>query len=488
MKKCFIILPNQLFKETLLLEETFDNIFFIEEELYFKQFKFHKQKLLFHRLSMNKYKEYLAFKGIKIEYINSKDKRSDIRVLQKDLAVFDQVHLYHPHDNYFEKRIGTSPNLSYHESPSFINQTDVLNNYFTAKKKPYRHHDFYVQQRKNFNIMIENDGKPTGGNWSYDKENRKKYPKNKLAPAVPFYQFSQAETKEKLKIEVEFKNNYGSLSVDRIYPITFEEAEEWFELFLIDRFHEFGIYEDAITSNNHFLNHSILSPLINSGLLTPKYVVNKAIDYGFKHDIPISSIEGFIRQIIGWREFILGLYEHKGSYSRTKNFWNHQYKMPKSCYEGTTGIIPVDQSIKKLNNTAYNHHIERLMILGNFFLLTEINPNEVYKWFMEMYIDAYDWVMVPNVYGMSQFADGGLFATKPYISGSNYILKMSDYKKGDWSEIWNALFWRFMIKNEEFFRKNYRMNMLLSTFHKRDQSDQDQLLDLAENFLQKFHK
>lgn len=488
MKKCFIILPNQLFKETILLEEKFDAIYFIEEHLYFKEFKFHKQKLLFHRLSMNKYKEYLSFKAINVEYIDSKDKRSDIRILQKELAVFDQIHLYHPHDNWFEKRLKNTGKITYLESPSFINDTDVLNNYFDKRKIPFRHHDFYVQQRKNMNIMIESDGKPIGGSWSYDKENRKKYPKNKLAPTVPFYRFTQADTKEKLKIEVDFKQNYGVLSVDRIYPVTFDEAEEWFDLFLIDRFHEFGIYEDAITSNNNFLNHSILSPLINSGLLTPKYVVDKAIEYGFNNDIPISSIEGFVRQIIGWREFILGLYENKGSYSRTKNFWNHEHKMPKSCYSGRTGILPVDQSIKKLNHTAYNHHIERLMILGNFFLLTEIDPKEVYKWFMEMYIDGYDWVMVPNVYGMSQFADGGLFATKPYISGSNYILKMSDYKKGEWSEIWNALFWRFMIKHEDFFRKNPRMNMLLSSFHKRDQSEQDELMNKAENFLHKFHR
>ena len=142
--------------------------------------------------------------------------------------------------------------------------------------------------------------------------------------------------------------------------------------------------------------------------------------------------------------------------------------MPESCYNATTGIPPIDDAIEKLLRTGYNHHIERLMILGNFFLLTEIRPNAVYKWFMEMYIDAYDWVMVPNVYGMSQFADGVLFATKPYISGSNYIIKISDYKKGEWSAIWDALFWRFMIKHENYFNNNYRMKMLITQFHKRD--------------------
>ena len=146
-------MPNQLFKETILFEEKFDAIYFIEEHLYFKEFKFHKQKLLFHRLSMNKYKEYLSFKGINIEYIDSKDKRSDIRILQKELADFDQIHLYHPHDNWFEKRLNNTGKVTYLESPSFINETDVLNNYFDKKKIPFRHHDFYVQQRKNMNCM-----------------------------------------------------------------------------------------------------------------------------------------------------------------------------------------------------------------------------------------------------------------------------------------------------------------------------------------------
>ncbi|MFZ1572803.1 MAG: FAD-binding domain-containing protein [Candidatus Kapaibacterium sp.] len=147
------------------------------------------------------------------------------------------------------------------------------------------------------------------------------------------------------------------------------------------------------------------------------------------NDVGLNSIEGFIRQIIGWREFIRGVYVFKGTQERSRNFWNFKNKIPTSFYTGTTGIEPIDNTIKKLIATGYCHHIERLMILGNFMLLCEFDPNEVYKWFMELFIDSYDWVMVPNVYGMSQFADGGLMATKPYISGSSYVLKMSNFKK-----------------------------------------------------------
>ena len=198
---------------------------------------------------------------------------------------------------------------------------------------------------------------------------------------------------------------------------------------------------------------------------------------------PLNSVEGFIRQIIGWREFIRGVYVCKGTEERNKNYWNFKRKIPKSFYDGSTGIDPVDDTIIKVKNTGYGNHIERLMILGNFMLLCEFDPNEVYRWFMEVFIDSYDWVMVPNVYGMSQFADGGLMSTKPYISSSNYIIKMSDYKKGSWSEIWDGLFWTFMDKQREFFKTNPRMRMLISSFDKMNPIKKEKLLVDADNFL-----
>ena len=177
------------------------------------------------------------------------------------------------------------------------------------------------------------------------------------------------------------------------------------------------------------------------------------------------------------------MYYCKGSEERTRNFWGFNRKIPKSFYTGDTGILPVDDTIKKINSSAYANHIERLMIMGNFMLLCEFDPDDVYKWFMELFIDAYDWVMVPNVYGMSQFADGGMMSTKPYISGSNYIIKMSDYKKGDWCEVWDALFWNFMDKQRNFFLKNPRMRMLVSSFDKMDSIKRENLLLKADEFL-----
>ena len=246
---------------------------------------------------------------------------------------------------------------------------------------------------------------------------------------------------------------------------------------------EFGSYEDAIVAEYSILNHSVLTPMLNTGLITPQEIIDACLQYAEENDVPINSTEGFIRQIVGWREFIRGVYEVKGTEERTTNFWKFKRKIPPSFYNGTTGILPIDQTIKKILQTGYCHHIERLMVLGNFMLLCEFDPDEVYKWFMELFIDAYDWVMVPNVYGMSQFADGGLMATKPYISGSNYLMKMSNYKKGEWQATWDGLFWRFMHTHREFFLSNPRLGMLVRMYDKMPIKKQNEHLANADKFL-----
>jgi deoxyribodipyrimidine photolyase-related protein len=287
----------------------------------------------------------------------------------------------------------------------------------------------------------------------------------------------------KTYVENHFSNHYGELSEESLYPTNFDAADDWLNQFFEKRFNEFGIYEDAIHKENSILNHSFLSPMLNIGLLTPKLVIAKSLSYAKANNIPINSLEGFVRQITGWREFIRGIYESRGSDERTLNFWEFKRKIPASFYDCTTGMPPIDETIKRVLQTGYCNHIERLMILGNFMLLCEFDPDEVYKWFMELFIDSYDWVMVTNVYGMSQFADGGLMASKPYISGSNYIMKMSNYKKGEWQKAWDGLFWRFMDKQRTFFLSNPRLGMLVRMFDKMPNEKQVAHLNNAELYL-----
>lgn len=480
-----LLFPHQLFKQNPLLENGLP-FYLLEEFLFFKQYAFHKQKIAFHRASLMSYADYLKQLGKEVVYIASDDPHSDLRTFLLENKEITAIHYIDPTDNWLQKRLKQcSPKIDLIEyrSPLFLNSKEDNSTFFRTDKKSFFQTTFYKQQRKKYAILLHDDGTPVGGKWSFDAENRKKYPKAKTPPQVEFPASSKYWSDAMSYVEDQFNQNPGALMEERWYPLNHIEAESWLDQFLEVRFHDFGTYEDAMVHNESILHHSLLSPLINVGLLTPELVLGKAVAYAQTHGMPINSSEGFVRQIIGWREFIRGMYELNGSFARTNNHWGFTRKIPQSFYTAQTGILPVDTVIRQVLDTAYCHHIERLMILGNFMLLCEFDPDEVYRWFMELFIDAYDWVMVPNVYGMSQFSDGGSFATKPYLSGSNYIKKMSDYSKGSWQEVWDGLFWRFMSVHQETFRQNPRMSMLLKTWERMTDDKREGHLSKAEEFL-----
>ncbi|MFK7784100.1 MAG: cryptochrome/photolyase family protein [Crocinitomicaceae bacterium] len=490
MKNIQLVFPHQLFENLSQLDDQAE-VFLIEEWLFFKQYPFHKQKIVFHRATMKAYERYLKESGFKVMYVESIEERSDIRKLIDSLEGVNTVTFYDPVDYWLEKRIASSLKRNSIEGnrltdiPNFINKREELQGFFRPDKKKFFQTTFYINERKRLGILLENGDSPEGGKWSFDHENRKKYPRKKEAPEVFFPEIS-THYKEAIDYTTShFSDHLGEISTSFIYPTTFEESKDWFQQFLNVRFDEFGIYEDAIVKEEVILNHSLLSPLINCGLLTPEKVIDELLSYAKKNNIPLNSLEGIVRQIIGWREFIRGMYQVKGTEMRNRNYWKFERKIPRSFYTGETGITPVDMTIKKVLQTGYCHHIERLMILGNFMLLCEFDPDEVYQWFMELFIDSYDWVMVPNVYAMSQFADGGNMTTKPYISGSNYVKKMSDYSKGDWEGTWDALFWRFMSTHRDFFEGNPRLGMLLRTYDKKSSEQRAQIHDVSEKFFAK---
>lgn len=480
MKTVFLLFPHQLFKDIRLLKQT-DEVWLVEEYLFFNQYKFHKQKLVLHRASMKYYESYLQEHGISVTYIVATTIQCDVKILLSGFRLngFDEIQYYDVCDNWLEKRIVETCHRNEikrveYPTPLFINTKDDLKSYFGSRQK-YFQTDFYIQQRKKLKVLIDENGRPEGGQWSFDADNRLKFPKDKIAPAIKFPAAGIHYREAKAYVERNYAHNYGQISNGFIYPVTHQESERWLKRFLESRLAEFGGYEDAIVADESILHHSMFTPMLNIGLLLPMQIVNAALEYAAHQPVPINSLEGFIRQLIGWREFIRGVYVYKGTKERTTNFWRFDREIPSSFYNATTGIEPVDTTINKLLKTGYNHHIERLMILGNFMLLCEFNPDKVYQWFMEMFVDAYDWVMVPNVYGMSQFADGGLMATKPYISGSSYILKMSNYEKGNWCAIWDAFFWHFMNKHRNFFLSNPRLGMLIKTYDNMSESKKHEL-------------
>ena len=487
MKSVSLVFPHQLFSANPSLKKDRD-IYLIEEFLFFRQFNFHRQKLVLHRASMKAYEAYLHSKKYNVHYIETTEKISDIRFFIKQLANQNvtEIHYTDTVDNWLEKRIEDTSKaqkikLAKYPTPNFLNQTEDLSQFF-ANKKIYFQTDFYIDQRKKRNLLLEQGNKPIGGKWTYDAENRMKFPKNETVPAIRIPRENKYTEEAQKYVVTQFPDNYGSVD-GFIYPVTISDAGKWLDDFLENRFSKFGIYEDAMVKKEGILYHSVLTPMLNIGLLNPQQIIDKAIQAAFDKDIPLNSLEGFIRQIIGWREFIRIVYEREGTRQRTTNYWKFTRKIPDSFWNGTTGIHPVDTVIKRLLKTGYCHHIERLMVLGNFMLLCEFDPDEVYRWFMEMFIDSYDWVMVPNVYGMTQFADGGLMTTKPYISGSNYLLKMGDWDKGEWTQIWDGLFWRFMHVHRDFFLTNPRLGMLVKTFDKMPVEKRRIHLKNAEEFL-----
>lgn len=487
MKTATIIFPHQLFENNPAVSKEAE-VFLVEEFLFFRQYKFHIQKLKFHRATMKFYEDFLTEKNLKVNYIESKEDVSDVRKLIPHLIEkgFEEIHYCDPADNWLEKRIKKSSEkirLKEFVTPMFLNSKEDLDEYFKSGKKKFFQTKFYKQQRKKRRILLENGDEPKGGKWTFDTENRKKYPKDKTPPKVEFPAQNSFSKEAAEYVGKHFKDNYGSIESEFNYPTTHAESREWLRQFLENRFREFGDFEDALVADEKILNHSVLTPMLNVGLITPNEIIETTLEFAEENDIPINSVEGFIRQIIGWREFIRGIYETVGTKERTMNFWKFKRKIPESFWNGTTGIEPIDITIKKVLETGYCHHIERLMVLGNFMVLCEFDPDEVYRWFMELFVDAYDWVMVPNVYGMSQFADGGLFATKPYISGSNYLNKMSDFKKGDWQETWDGLFWRFMDTHRDFFKGNPRLGMLVRMFDKMNAEKRNMHIETAEKYL-----
>jgi len=474
-KKIFLIFPNQLFQD-LPNELSECTVYLVEDSLFFgdkhHKAKFHKQKILLHRLSMNAYKQRLKKENIKASLLPY-DKEKTICDVIKDKG-WEDIITYDPVDYLLQKRLeNSSADITFIPTQLFLNSKEDNQEYFGSQEKPKKSlkmQPFYVAQRKRLDILVTKDHKPKGGDWSYDEENRKKIPKREIENVPHIKKDFSHDNYESIKksVAAEFPKNPGSLS-EFIYPSTHTDAKAWFNDFLSNRFALFGDYEDAIVAQKNFLYHSLISPLINIGLLTPKYVIERALDYGDKNDIPLNTMEGFVRQIIGWREYMRGTYEIHSVKMRTKNHWNHKNALPKSFYDASTGLAPVDDTIQKALDSAYNHHIERLMILGNIMFLLEIDPDDIYKWFMEMYIDSYDWVMVPNVYSMSQNADGGLTTTKPYFSGSNYIKKMSNYTVSSndrWSEVWDGLYWGFIKKHHKELSKNHRWSMMVNLYKK----------------------
>ena len=488
MSRINIILGNQLFPIKDLPFSKEDIIFMSEDQGLCTDVKHHKSKIALFYRAMRSYRDKLRQNGFEVMYFDCEDKFKVPFLDKLGIAIssceVSEIGIFEVEDKSFENDLNKfiklkGYSLNTHNTKMFMDSRESFRAYVDGKKTVLMA-NYYKKQRKTLDILVDGN-EPEGGKWSYDELNRQKLPKDYNVPYLPTIIDHEDEANICSFIKKNFEDHPGTIT--NIFPYTHEQAELWFDVFLRERFKDFGPYEDAITSNQHFMLHSALSSSLNMGLLTPNEVINKAISYAKENNIPLNSLEGFVRQIMGWREFIRGIYQNYSSEMTSRNFWGHQRKLKPCWYDATTGLPPLDDAIQGCNEFGYTHHINRLMILSNIMNMSGIHPDEIYKWFMEMFIDSSDWVMVPNVYGMGTYADGGVFSTKPYICGSSYILRMSNFKKGEWCDAVDGLYWQFIENNRSFFSKNPRLSLMTRSLDKIAPDRKKLIYTAAENFI-----
>jgi len=378
---------------------------------------------------------------------------------------FDRWVVVEPVDHLLERRIRRAAGrvgarVQWLDTPMFLSSKDWNMSWLGERSRP-RMADYYIAQRQRLGVLLEEGGgRPVGGRWSFDTMNRRRLPRGLEPPPPPAFSWTAPDLVEAAAwADATFPGHPGSAR-DAWLPVDSDGARAWLEEFLARRLARFGDYQDAISSRHDVLFHSALSPLINAGLLTPRETLDWVLEAAREFRVPLNSAEGFLRQLIGWREFVRAIYERDGVAVRNANHWGHAGRLSAAWDGARTGLSPLDAALERVDRRGWCHHIERLMVIGNAMLLAGVAPNEAYRWFMERFLDAYDWVMVPNVYGMSQYADGGGFATKPYIAGSNYLRKMSDFEAGPWTEEWDGLFWTFVGRWGARLRREPRLAVL----------------------------
>jgi len=490
--KAIVILGDQLFDPVLLEKKVGSRVpVFMAEDLGLcTHFKYHQQKLVFFLSAMRHFRAELEVLGWRVDY-HSLDKNEQLSYFEKIRKFCEKNKIvelisYEISDRFFESQFiefcqKRGIKWTMLESPGFLTPRAEFKTYLSQSKKPFMK-VFYERQRKRLKILVDQEGDPVGDQWSFDEDNRQKLPKKINLPLFPEIEADEI-TRDTITLVTEKFGAHPGRASQLWLPTTREEAKKWLQIFVQERLKEFGPYEDAISNRAPFLFHGVLTPFLNSGLLTPHEVISVVLKAHVRAKLPMNSVEGFIRQIIGWREFIFGIDRNFYEKQWTTNQWKHQRKLKDCWYEGNTGIPPLDDVIKKTVKYGYAHHIERLMIVGNMMLLCEIHPHEAHRWFMEMFIDSADWVMGPNVFGMGISSDGGIFATKPYICGSNYWLKMSDYSKGEWCDVVDGLYWRFIKNHQAALLKNPRMGTMARALDKIAPGRKETIFKAAALFL-----
>ena len=466
----------------------------------------HIQKVVAFFQSMRLFVDELEMKGHQVVYLkldDSENKQSfteNIRWISQKYEV-ESIEYQLPDEyrvDHVLKSLSEALNLSVCvvDSEHFFTSRTEFAEFFKGKKQ-FLMESFYRYMRKKHDILMV-AGQPEGDKWNFDSDNRKKIPANHSI--IQPYLFHRDVTEIVEMIQKTGVKTMGEIDDKQfIWPITREESLELLSFFVEYCLPYFGTFQDAMTQDAWSVYHSRISFAMNVKLISPQEVINKVIlHYRQNNEISLNQVEGFVRQILGWREYMRGIYwMHMPEYA-SLNFFNHENKLPDWYWTGETKMKCLSHSIKQSLQFSYAHHIQRLMVTGNFALLAGIHPDEVDRWYLGIYIDASEWVEITNTRGMSQFADGGIVGTKPYVSSANYIDKMGSYcskclynsklKVGEKACPFNSLYWHFYVRNEQLLRKNPRIGMAYVTLDKMQVQVKEELLKQAELYLSKINE
>ena len=513
MANLILILGDQLSMELASLKaarKTSDHLLMAEVHEEATYVKHHKKKIAFLFSAMRHHAEALRDAGYKLDYVNYNDNgntgsltgeiKSTLKRLAAEGTTINKVIITSPGEYRLKKKLqalgkSITPTLELLNDDRFFCSLNEFNEWEASVKSP-RMEDFYRHMRKRHNILMKGD-KPEGGEWNYDSKNRKP-PKSGLNPPAPHQITPDKITSEVLSlVAAEFGDHFGELKPFTL-AVTREDALKALTHFIEKRLPNFGDYQDAMIEGQPFMYHAHLSFYLNCGLLSPREIITQAIKAYETDSAPLNAVEGFIRQILGWREYVRGVYWLKMPDYKNENFFKASRALPDFFWSAKTQMNCLKQCISETSQNAYAHHIQRLMVIGNFALLADVSPDEVNNWYMLVYADAYEWVELPNVTGMCLYADGGYLATKPYAASGAYINRMSNYckacsykiskKSGEEACPFNYLYWAFLIRNKKKLRGNHRLNMVYSNLEKQGKDRQTEIINDANAFLKKLDK
>lgn len=471
----------------------------------------HKKKMVLHFATMRHFRDELKKLGYTVDYYALDDKSAEQRTAAeqglpgllrhfikssriKRLRVmepndYDLLHAYREMTQELPVPVDLLPNNM------FINSLDEFKDWEKSQTDLVMENYYRIIRRK-MGILMEGDY-PTGGRWNYDIENRVPPMENMDFPPLPTLPRDRYVEQATAVVEKHLPDFYGSTE-DFSFPVTRKASIQWFQDFVERRLRLFGMYQDAMVKENWFMYHSVISPMMNVGLIHPMDTVKAVEDSYYHGNTPINSAEGYIRQVIGWREYVRGIYWSQMPGYRDLNFFNYEAPMPQMFEDGKTRMNCIKCVIEQTHAVGYAHHIQRLMIVGNFCLLSGINPQQVARWFLEKYVDAYEWVVLPNVLGMILFADGGYLGTKPYAASANYIGKMSNYCKGCFYKPrkrvgekacpFNFLYWYFLHRNTEALKDNKRMSMVYNLLRRKQDGEIQLVVRSSEEFIKRVHQ